>query len=437
MLAYRHGTGSLPQRSIIQFLFELLVAKLRETLFPKRFQTCDVNPVLPFYLCQIALEFTGKDITRLVLDISFSQQILGADFKQMPSITLHQIVFQPKQGGLDELSQLCFILQLVLCTRQFHHKLEIRQRHHDFRFFPFHAVHFHELSQNKHQLFLGNVPRLMQTLHIIEVTLMVVGSGNTLYLRITRGTPYLLNIVDKRTGWRHMIYTVYITDIYSHTKGFRSHNQFLGSFLELLHNGSFLFLVLLAIIGGDQTPVCRLHPRLQAHVDATRKRIIEQCLVTVQEVFDPRSNYALLCLVVCLPVLHLHLTDVKANIPALHRTYIKHTRLHLQRTDSLEYHVSTPFRVPDSRSSQCKQRETITESLFQRIQVTSQEPIVHTELLAPCRYRMCLIDHYQTDAALAYKMLDVVREKQFRREIEQINLPLTHLPVNLHLLFRR
>ena len=104
-----------------------------------------------------------------------------------------------------------------------------------------------------------------------------------------------------------MIYTVYITDVHSHTKSFRSHNQFLGSFLELLHNDSFLFLVLLAIIGGDQTPVCRLHPRLQAHVDATRKRIIEQCLVTVQEVFDPRSNYALLCLVVCLPVLHAYL----------------------------------------------------------------------------------------------------------------------------------
>ena len=36
---------------------------------------------------------------------------------------------------------------------------------------------------------------------------MVVGSGNAMYLRITRGTPYLLNIVDKRTGWRHMVYT--------------------------------------------------------------------------------------------------------------------------------------------------------------------------------------------------------------------------------------
>ena len=266
---------------------------------------------------------------------------------------------------------------------------------------------------------------------------MVVGSGNTLYLRITRGTPYLLNIVDKRTGWRHMVYTVYITDVHSHTKGFRSHNQFLGSFLELLHNGSFLFLFLLAIIGGHQTPVCRLHPRLQAHVDATRKRIIEQCLVAVQEVLDPRSHHALLCLVVCLPVLHLHLTDVKANIPALHCTYIKHARLHLQGTNSLEYHIITSFRVPDSRSSQCKQREIIAESLFQSSQVAPQEPIVHTELLPPRRYRMCLIDHHQTDAALAYKMLDVVREKQFRREIEQINLPLTHLPVNLHLLFRR
>ena len=54
MLAYGHGTGSLPQRSIIQFLFELLVAKLRETLFPKRFQTCDVNPV---YTCTIGSAF--------------------------------------------------------------------------------------------------------------------------------------------------------------------------------------------------------------------------------------------------------------------------------------------------------------------------------------------------------------------------------------------
>ena len=234
-----------------------------------------------------------------------------------------------------------------------------------------------------------------------------------------------------------MIYTVYITDVHSHTKSFRSHNQFLGSFLELLHNGSFLFLVLLAIIGGDQTPVRRLHPRLQAHVDATRKRIIEQCLVAVQEVLDPRSHHTLLCLVVGLSVLHLHLTDVKANIPALHCTNIKHARLHLQGTNSLEYHVITSFRVPDSRSSQCKQREIIAESLFQSSQVAPQEPIVHTELLPPRRYRMCLIDHHQTDAALAYKMLDVVREKQFRREIEQINLPLTHLPINLHLLFRR
>ena len=76
--------------------------------------------------------------------------------------------------------------------------------------------------------------------------------------------------------------------------------------------------------------------------------------MTVQEVLYPRSHHTLLCLVVGLSVLHLHLADVEADIPALHRTYIKHARLHLQGTDSLKYHVITPFGIPDSRSSQCK-----------------------------------------------------------------------------------
>ena len=159
--------------------------------------------------------------------------------------------------------------------------------------------------------------------------------------------------------------------------------------------------------------------------------------MAVQEIFDTRGNHALLCLVVCLSGFYLHLTDVKAYIPTLHRTHIKHARLHLQGTDGLEYHIVAPFRIPDGRGRQRKQRKTIAERLFQSSQVAPQEPIVHAELLAPCCYRMRLVDHHQTDAAFAYKMLDVVRKKQFRREIEQINLALAHLPVNLLFLFRR
>ncbi len=211
-----------------------------------------------------------------------------------------------------------------------------------------------------------------------------------------------------------MIHTVYITDVHTHAESLGSDDQLLLSLLELLHNGCFLHLVLFAVISGHIVPVSGLYPSFETHLDASGKRIVEQCLVSVQKVFRTGQHHALLGSVVSFSRLYLHLPDVKADVPALHRTHIEHTRLHLQRTYCLEYHVVAPLRIPHSRSCQRKQGEGITKVLLQLAEISSQEPIVHTEFLAPRSDRMCFVDNHHPDAAFTHKVPDVIGEKQLR-----------------------
>ena len=335
------------------------------------------------------------------------------------------------------MSQFRFILQFILCTRQFHHKLEVGKRHLHLLLPSFHMIYLDEFLQNQCQLFLGNSSRLMQTVHIIEIAFVEIGGRNALHGCITGSASDLLHVIDKRTRRSHMVDTVDITDVHPHTKSLGSYDQPLTTILKGVYNGSLLHLVLLPVVGSDQRPVGRLHPRLDPHVDPTGKGIIEQRLMPVQIVVHTGRNGTLLGLVVSFPFLQLQLADVKTNIPTLHRTNIEHTGFHLQRTDRLENHIVVARRIPYCRSRQGKQREVITQCLFQAGKITPQEPIVYAELLTPGSHRMSLIDYDKPNTTVAHKVMDVVGQQQLGREVEQVHLTLAHPAIYLSFLFGR
>ena len=266
---------------------------------------------------------------------------------------------------------------------------------------------------------------------------MIVGGSNTLNIRITSSTTYFLNIIDEGTGRRHMVDAVDITDIYSHTESFCGNNHPFHAFLKFLYNSGFLFFVFLAIIRSHQTPVGRTYPGFYTHVYATCKGIVEQCFMSVEKVFHTFGYDTLFSFVVSFSLLQRKLPDIKTDILTLHRTDIKHTGLHLQRTDSFEYHIIATLGIPYGSGSQRKQGKCITEILLQGTQITPQKPVVHTKLFAPGGYRMRLINNNHTNTAVAYEVFYIIRKQQFRREIKQIDLTFTHCPVNFHFLLRR
>ena len=327
--AYCHSTRTFPQRTVAQLLFELFISQLRETFFPQVVQPYPIDIGLAFDRSQIIVEFARKSIAHFVLHIAFGQQVLRTYVQQIMPEAGREVVFEPQQCSLDELSQFGFVLQFILRTRHFHYELKIRQRNHHFLLLAFHAIHLHQLTQDKYQLFLSNVPQLMQALHVVEVAFVEIGCCNALHIGIARGTTYLLNIIDKRTGGGNVVHTIDIADVHSHTKGLSGHNQFLGTFLELLHDGGFLFFLLFTVVRCHQVPVARTHPALQAHVDAAGKRIVKQSLMLVQIIFDPTGNNTLFGLVVSFAFFDRHLTDIETDVATLHRTYIQHTRFHL------------------------------------------------------------------------------------------------------------
>ena len=118
---------------------------------------------------------------------------------------------------------------------------------------------------------LPDVAGLVQTLHVIKVAFVIIGGGNTLHVRITGGTAYFLNVIDKRAGRRHVVNTVDVADVHSHAESFCSNNHPLRAFFKVPDDGSLLRLVLLAVVGGHQTPVGRSHPGLDTHIYATGK----------------------------------------------------------------------------------------------------------------------------------------------------------------------
>ena len=237
---------------------------------------------------------------------------------------------------------------------------------------------------------------------------MIIRCRNSMNIRITRRTSYLLYIIDKSAGRCHMIYPVNVADIHTHTECLCSYNHTLLSFLELLYNCCFLFLILLAIVRSYQTPISRLHPRLQTHIDATRKRIIKNRLIPVEEIIYTTRHYTLLGFIVRFAFFYFHLPDIESDIPAFHRTCIEHTRLHLQRTNRFEHHIVASLRVPDSSSRQCKKRKRIAQTLLQTLQITSQEPIIHPELFTPSSHCMSLIHYNQTNTTLTCEVLDII-----------------------------
>ena len=91
MLTHRHCTGTFPQRTTIQFLFKFSISQLCETFFPQFLQTCRIHIFRALHLRKIM----NKNITSLILNISFRQQVLRTYFQQFLSITMAQIIFQP------------------------------------------------------------------------------------------------------------------------------------------------------------------------------------------------------------------------------------------------------------------------------------------------------------------------------------------------------
>ena len=266
---------------------------------------------------------------------------------------------------------------------------------------------------------------------------MEIGGRNAVNPGVAGDTAHLLYVVDKRARRRHMIDTVNIADIHSHAECLGGHNQPLASILEGLHYLGLPFLILLAIVGSHQMPAGRLHPCFETHVNAAGKRVVEQCLMSFQKIVNAGGNYALLCLIVGFPLLYRQLADIETDVAPFHRTDIQHAGCHLKRTDGFEHHVVASRRIPDSRCGQCKQRESIAQSLFQRSQIAAQEPVVYTELLAPGSYRMRFVHHNQPDATVAHEVPDVVRQQQLGREVKQIDFSLAYPAVDLGFLFGR
>ena len=91
----------------------------------------------------------------------------------------------------------------------------------------------------------------------------------------------------------------------------------------------------------------------------------------IDKVFGTFQHYLGLRLIVALSFCQRQLADVEANVLTSYFAYIKHTRLHLQRTNSLKHHVVPPRRIPHSRSRQCKERELVAQSGFKPFQVAA------------------------------------------------------------------
>ena len=332
--------------------------------------------------------------------------------QQTCAVALLQIILQPQQGRFDKLPQLGLVLQLILGTRQLHHELKIGQGNKYLFLLPFHPIYLHEFLQDKFQLVLPDVAGLVQTLHVIKVAFVIIGGGNTLHVRITGGTAYFLNVIDKRAGRHHVVNTVDVADVHSHAESFCSNNHPLRALFKVPDDGSLLRLVLLAVVRSHQTPVGRSHPGLDTHIYATGKRIVKQRLMPVEKLLHTPGYDALLAFVISLSLFQCEPADVKTDVLASDRTYIKYARFHLQGADGIEYHIVAAFGIPHGSGGKGKQGERITEVLFQCAQITPQKPIVHAELFAPGGYRMRLIDNNHTDAAVADKMSDVVGEQQ-------------------------
>ena len=234
-----------------------------------------------------------------------------------------------------------------------------------------------------------------------------------------------------------MIHAVDVADVHAHAKRLGGHDEPLLAALEVLHDLRLLLMFLLAVVGSHQVPVLCPHPRLDAHVDAAGKGIIKQRLVPIEVILHTGGDDALLGLIVGLAFLDGHLPDVEADVLALHRAHIEHTRLHLQRADGLEHHVVVAVGIPHRRGCKGEDGKGMAQRLLQSLQVASQKPVVYAKLLAPRGHRMRLVHHHEADASVAREVADVVGQEQFGREIEQINLAFAHPAVHLRLLFGR
>ena len=206
---------------------------------------------------------------------------------------------------------------------------------------------------------MRDVAQLMQAFHVVKVALVEVGSRHSLHIGITRRASYFLDVVHKSTRRSHVIHAVDVADVDSHAECLGGHDKTLFAALEVLHNLCLLLTVLLAVVRRHQVPVLRADPRLDAHVDASGKGIVEQRLVSVEVVLDAGRNHLLFGLVVGLAFFDSHLPDVEAYIAPFYRAHIKHARFHLQRAYGFEHHVVVALRVPDCRGGKCKEREGV------------------------------------------------------------------------------
>ena len=93
--------------------------------------------------------------------------------------------------------QFGLILQLVLAAGKLDDKFKVGQRHLHVLLPAFHAIDLDQLAENQVQLFLADIARLVQAFHVVEIAFMEIGGGNALYAVVARGTPYLLDVIDK------------------------------------------------------------------------------------------------------------------------------------------------------------------------------------------------------------------------------------------------
>ena len=240
---------------------------------------------------------------------------------------------------------------------------------------------------------------------------MKVGGRNTFNTFITCRTSYLLNIVNKCTRRSHMIHPVNITDVNTHTECFCRNNHPFVTFLKSFNNRCLLSLVLLSIIRRHQSPVSRTHPHFNPSVYAAGKRIIHDSFMFIQKIIGTSDNDTLFRLIIILIFFNSKQTNIKADIFALHCSHKQSARVYTQRADGFKNHIIPPARIPNGSCSQCKNRKSIAQVLLQIIQVTTQEPIIHTEFLPPCSYRMCLIHHNQSYPTVTYKMFNIISQQ--------------------------
>ena len=111
-----------------------------------------------------------------------------------------------------------------------------------------------------------------------------------------------------------------------HAESFCSNNHPLRALFKVPDDGSLLRLVLLAVVRGHQTPVGRSHPGLDTHIYTTGKRIVKQRLMPVEKLFHTPGYDALLAFVISLSLFQCEPADVKTDVLAPDRTYIKYAR---------------------------------------------------------------------------------------------------------------